>query len=165
LDMARAQGAGVRQAPAPEAAKRAARPLVRIIAIPAGTAARRTWWATLEDGSVLCERSRQPLLDGARALIMLGHDRDALVTLRHAGKPYDSFVPVRLSAAANLTTAERDVKSIRFARWRPFLKPAGSGTRGAEISAISDAPATHLPVEVAARPAATPRARGASDDI
>jgi len=74
--------------------------------------------------------------------MMLGHDRDALVTLRHAGKPYDSFIPVRLGVAAGLTTSEPDGQSAHFRRWRPFTKPAESVGAGAEISAISGAPAT-----------------------
>jgi hypothetical protein len=46
-------------------------------------------------GDKLLVVSRQPLYDGARALLDLGADPDALLTIRHAGKDYDSFVPHR----------------------------------------------------------------------
>jgi len=154
--MARAQGARAQMALAN---------LLRIIATPTGPAARRTWRAELEDGRVLCEQSRQPLLDAARALIGLGHNPGTLVTLRHAGKAFDSFRSVPLSVVAQLTAVERDGASVCFEKWRPHPKQAATVPREVAEIAVGDVPAILLPAELGARPAATPRARGASGDI
>jgi hypothetical protein len=38
-------------------------------------------------GGELVYIGRQPLYDGARALLERGHDPEALLTIRHAGRP------------------------------------------------------------------------------
>ena len=53
-------------------------------------------------------QSRQPLLDGARKLLKLGHDPSTLATIRHYGKNYDSFEPRPLRELARWTIKERD---------------------------------------------------------
>lgn len=73
--------------------------------------------AHLYDGTFVV-RSHQPLLDGARALIAKGHDPSGWITMRHKGKDYDSFKPVKISEAAKLTVEERDRSSIRFGLWQ-----------------------------------------------
>jgi hypothetical protein len=47
--------------------------------------------------------SKQPLLDGARELLRLGHDPTLLLTTRHDGKGYDNFTPRPSGDLAALT--------------------------------------------------------------
>jgi hypothetical protein len=59
------------------------------------------------------------MLDAARTLLAQGIDPAALITMRHFGKPYDSFRPVRLTIAAKTSTSEPAARSIHFRNWRP----------------------------------------------
>src|SRR5262245_9013232 len=67
------------------------------------------------DGQVLCT-SRQPLLDGARALQALGYPADALVRTRWQGAAHWSLrAPV--GQAAQLRGGEEDVGGLRIREW------------------------------------------------
>jgi hypothetical protein len=55
---------------------------------------------------------------GARALLALGYDPEETMTIRHAGKDYDSFIPMPIGALANWTMAERDRGGLKRECWR-----------------------------------------------
>ena len=70
--------------------------------------------------------SRQPLQDGARALLDLGHHPDTPLTARHAGKGHDLFVPRPLGELAALQPPTVPAS----ARWprQALHTPSGSST-------------------------------------
>jgi hypothetical protein len=91
--------------------------------------------ARLEGGDVVC-LSHQPLADSARRLLALGIPADQLLTLRHAGKPFDSFVPAPISWWARWTYEESDRDGLRRRRWMPRqLQEAGQKSTSAGRSA------------------------------
>jgi hypothetical protein len=92
------------------------------IIIVAPIAARPGYFAATCNGRQLC-RNRQPLLDGARALLEAGYSADAAVVMRHAGSQVDALRST-IAAAAKLTVNE---DHMRFARWKAF--PSGAVTR------------------------------------
>jgi hypothetical protein len=86
-------------------------PIVRIIAVPVPwpslkeqpnrASLRMRWRCFTEEGVLLVSDTTHPLADGAAALLLNGQaPPSAKVTLRHSGKAYDSFGPMRLEAAA-----------------------------------------------------------------
>ncbi|MCZ8334780.1 MAG: hypothetical protein O9328_11000 [Rhodobacteraceae bacterium] len=59
------------------------------------------WRCLTEEGVLLVSETTHPFADGAAALLLNGHaSPDAKVTLRHAGKAYDSFGPMKLEVIA-----------------------------------------------------------------
>ncbi len=61
------------------------------------------WRCFTEEGVLLVSETDHPFADGAAALLLNGHATpDDTVTLRHLGKGYDSFGPMKLEAAASL---------------------------------------------------------------
>jgi hypothetical protein len=64
--------------------------------------------------------SRQPLYDGARALLDLGANPDALLTIRYAGKDHDSFAPRPIGELAQWMIEESDKGGLKRRRWKPF---------------------------------------------
>jgi hypothetical protein len=70
------------------------------------------------DGRLLC-RSRQPLLDGARALLESGYSADSIVVMRSVGSTVDRLRST-IVAAARLTVKEPDRGAPHFAKWKPF---------------------------------------------
>ena len=104
----------------------------------------------------LITTSRQPLLDGARALLARGFDPDALLTMRHAGRDYDSFRPQAIGELAKWTITERDRKGLRRERWRsPKRTPSstrdGVATGRGRLAEGKDASPGPTPFSVAAR--------------
>jgi hypothetical protein len=108
--------------------------------------------ARLESGEVIVADTRQPLVDGARELIARGFPAGLLLTLRHVGKGYDSFVPLPTAAWAGWTYKERDKGGLAIERWIPFAVPrSGEGTiptgpaavRAARIEFAPAVPAVH----------------------
>ena len=94
----------------PEATQKVA--TVRIIAEPLPwpdlktqpnrSSMRLRWRCFTEDGVLLVEETTHPFADGSAALLLNGHATpDAKVTLRHVGKPYDSFGPMKLEVIAS----------------------------------------------------------------
>jgi hypothetical protein len=66
----------------------------RLIVRPVGDPQKAgSFVAWLENTGDLVVRSRQPLVDGARELLARGFDPAALLTMRHEGSTYDSFLP------------------------------------------------------------------------
>ena len=72
----------------------------------------RTW-----DGHLLCQHSRQPLLDAARALLPLVEATEPLL-MRREDTDFDALRST-VGEAAKLTVAERDHGIARFERWVP----------------------------------------------
>jgi hypothetical protein len=97
------------------------RELFTIIAAPAfdrdGNRLHGKFNARLGD-RVLVAASRQPLLDGARALLELGYDLNATVVMRHAGSTIDSL-RTKIGDAARLTVEECSDGRPRFRSFRP----------------------------------------------
>jgi hypothetical protein len=71
------------------------------------------------DGAPICT-SHQPLLDGARELLRRGFDPATLLTMRHAGKTYDSFIPKPIAELAKWTAVERGSGGPRLERYQAF---------------------------------------------
>jgi hypothetical protein len=117
---------------------------------PARGIAADAWRACTEAGEVLVARTRSPLFDGARALLACGQDPDARVTMRIAGKPHDSFVPIGLGMAAGLAVEEGD-RSARLRRWSGPAKRLR--TLGAEAEIV--------PASGSGAPTPTPAAEAA----
>jgi hypothetical protein len=78
-----------------------------------------TFTARLESGDVVVTGTRQPLVDGARALIGLGFDPALMLTMRHEGKSYDSFRPLPIATWAKWTYTEPDKARLKQQRWMP----------------------------------------------
>jgi hypothetical protein len=88
--------------------------------------------ATLESGQVVVERTRQPLADGARALIGRGLPIDTPVNLRHADRPYPSFEPMPAEWWAQWTFEESASQPLRRVLWMPFAEGAGGQKSASE---------------------------------
>ncbi len=77
--------------------------------------------ATMPDGRVVA-RSRQPLFDGARALVALGDPPETMIVARHQGS---ASIAMRstVAEAAKWTIEERDGAGLRKALWiaRPSI--------------------------------------------
>jgi hypothetical protein len=65
---------------------------------------------------LLVHATRQPLLDGARALASLGYPPETLIGMRRPGDRADSLTST-LGAASALTTKERIHGSLLFEPW------------------------------------------------
>jgi hypothetical protein len=69
--------------------------------------------------TVLVSSTRQPFLDGCRALLATGHSPDTIAVMRHAGSSTDSLRgPIR--AAAKLTVRETDDRGPLFETYVPL---------------------------------------------
>jgi hypothetical protein len=81
---------------------------------------RKPWLfsATL-DGVVIVKASRQPLLDGARALLGLGWSPTARLTASHAGDT-TAQLQSTIGEAAKWTVTESDRGGLRKALWQPY---------------------------------------------
>jgi hypothetical protein len=69
---------------------------------------------------VIVERSRQPLVDGARKLLELDFCPSATLTMRHLEKTYDSTLPRPIGDLAKETYTEGERTTLRASRWVPF---------------------------------------------
>jgi hypothetical protein len=69
---------------------------------------------------VIVERTDRPLVEAARRLIAMGFDPEAPLTMRHAGKTFDSFKPQPIREWAKWTYRESEKTELRAVRWRPF---------------------------------------------
>jgi hypothetical protein len=75
--------------------------------------------ATLADGTVLLKSSRQPLLDGARALLAQGIDPETVLVMARKSAGTESLL-ARAGDAAKLTVQEGDRVGPRFVKWKPY---------------------------------------------
>jgi hypothetical protein len=93
-------------------------PTVRVD--PPGSAGRPVRFiATLESTGDFVVLSDQPLVDGARELLARGFDPFTFLTLRHAGKEHDSFLPLQLGDWAGWTYSEGTKGDLRLRHWMP----------------------------------------------
>jgi hypothetical protein len=69
-------------------------------------------------GDEFTVQSRQPFLDGARALLALGYDPATPYNMRHADSEVLSFVTTTIGRAAGLST--NDTRTPRFQKFVPF---------------------------------------------
>jgi hypothetical protein len=88
--------------------------------------------ARLESGELLIAGSRQPLVDGARALLARGFDAGTPLTMRMEGKSYDSFQPMPIAEWAKWTYKEREKGGLAVERWMPFAVPRSGQKSGVE---------------------------------
>ena len=65
---------------------------------------------------LLAHATRQPLLDGARELLRLGHPATDAVVMQHQGSGVDALRST-IGAAARLSVKERDRGGLLFERW------------------------------------------------
>jgi len=85
--------------------------------------------------------SHQPLVDGARELIARDYNPATLLTMRHAGRGYDSFPPRPIGALARVSYSESEARALRRIPWQPRVAVPAEGQK----SGIADLPATSLP--------------------
>ena len=83
-------------------------------------------------GEVIVASTRQPLVDGARALLAQGFDPGTPLTMRHEGKAYDSFQPWPIGHWAKWTYKEREKGGLTVERWMPFAAPRSGQKSGSE---------------------------------
>jgi hypothetical protein len=83
-----------------------------VLARPGGTFEAR--W----QDRILC-RSRQPFLDGARALLALGLPPETVLVMRHAGSDTEALRST-IGAASRLTVQENDKTGPALRRWNAF---------------------------------------------
>ena len=103
--------------------------MLRLIVTPSPTPGH--FVACLETTGELIVQSHQPLVDGARKLLAKGYDPAEPLTMRHAGKAYDSFVPQPISEWARWTYVMRDRgPSVMAARWMPIADTAIARKQG-----------------------------------
>jgi hypothetical protein len=69
-------------------------------------------------GDELIVTSRQPFLDGARALLARGHDSATPYNMRHTNSDVLSFVTTTVGHAAGLSVNEK--RASRFQKFEPF---------------------------------------------
>jgi hypothetical protein len=91
--------------------------LIPLVIKPAPKAGRFLGYA----GDEFIVQSRQPFLDGARALLARGHDPATPYNMRHAGSDVLSFVTTTIGHAAGLSV--NDARTPRFQKFIPFEWP------------------------------------------
>jgi hypothetical protein len=108
--------------------------MIGLILEPAGPGKFRP----LLDGVAITRPTRQPLLDGARALVALGYPAEAVVTARHAGS---AVVAMRstVGGAARWAVEERDQGGLRKCLWKPFQNAVSSDGGSPETTAEAEA--------------------------
>jgi hypothetical protein len=103
---------------------------VLITAIPLGDG----WFEAWCGGQLIVARTRQPLLDGARALLAAGHDPDTIAVMRHAGSDADALTG-RIGTAARFYVEESGhgpvLRSLRNTPPRAVDRPPIAQTRRA----------------------------------
>ena len=86
--------------------------------------------AFLDDELIV--QSRQPIFDGARALLKLGFDPESLMTARHETSNADSFDPKPIRDFAKWSVTERDKGGIQRRLWRP--NPMGGSNKPSRLT-------------------------------
>jgi hypothetical protein len=85
-------------------------------------------------GDLIVSSTRQPLVDGARALLGEGFDPATPLTMRVQGKTCDSFRPMPIAEWAKWTYKERERGGLTVERWMPFAVPRSGQKSGSEPS-------------------------------
>jgi hypothetical protein len=104
-------------------------PVLELELIP--VKARPGHYAAHADGRCIGKASKQPLFDGARALLAEGVPPEVAITTRHAGS---TNVATRsaVGEASRWTNEESDTRGLRLRRWRPHPNTAQGGVREPE---------------------------------
>ena len=77
--------------------------------------------------------SRQPWYGAARELLRRGYPSGTLLTMRHAGKDYDCFVPREIGYLAGRSISDSDRGALKRVRWQPLPEHLKErGRRGRE---------------------------------
>jgi hypothetical protein len=84
--------------------------------------------AVLADGAVLLKSSRQPFLDGARALLAQGIDPETVLVMARKSTGAESL-RARVGDAAKLTVREDDRIGPLFVRHEPMAEEAKAALR------------------------------------
>lgn len=99
-----------------------------------------SWFEAQCSGQLIVARTREPLLDGARALLAAGYHPDTVIVLRHAGSDINAL-RARIGTAARFYVEESGhgplLRSLRKAAPRAVDRPPVAQTCRA---------ATHHPV-------------------
>jgi hypothetical protein len=113
-----------------------AQPRVVITTIPLG----KGRFEARCDGEVLVARTREPILDGARALLAAGHHPDTIALLRHAGSEVDAL-SARIGIASRFYIEESGhgpvLRSVRKASPGAVDRPPIAQTRNLSINELS----------------------------
>lgn len=88
--------------------------MIDLVMAPAGAGKFRAVVGSM----AITKPARQPLFDGARALLALGHDPAEVVAARHAGSDTIAMHGT-LGDLARWTIEERDQGGMRRALWKP----------------------------------------------
>jgi hypothetical protein len=83
-------------------------------------------------GDEFIVRSRQPFLDGARALLARGYDPATPYNMRHANTDTLSFVATTIGQTAGLSVS--DTRTPRFQKFVPFKGPIEQEDEAAEAA-------------------------------
>jgi hypothetical protein len=109
---------------------------LRLIVAPEGPG---RFIARLEStGELIVTSTRQPLVDGARALLTQSYDPGALLTMRHEGRGYDSFAPLPIGHWAKWTYKEGEKDALRRTPWMPLPTDRGWQKSGSESSVVPE---------------------------
>lgn len=84
--------------------------------------------AMLDDTVLLT--SDQPIVDAARRLLELGHQKKTLLRVRHEGASFDAFQPAKVGEWAKWTYAEGAKTPLQRIKYAPL--PKGSLPFGGE---------------------------------
>jgi hypothetical protein len=111
---------------------------------PNRSSMRLRWRCFTEEGVLLVSETTHPFADGAAALLLNGHATpDAKVTLRHVGKAYDSFGPMKLEVIA-LQGIRRTLGRDRLKRLARRRDARRKAQREAEAAMVAAATETNL---------------------
>jgi hypothetical protein len=95
--------------------------VIELVMVPSGPGKYRAMLGSL----AITKQTRQPLFDGARALLALGYDPAGMITARHAGR---DIIAMRatIGEAACWTIEESDKGGLRKRLWMPRSPWGGS---------------------------------------
>jgi hypothetical protein len=119
--------------------------MIEIIMTPAGPGKYRVMVGSM----TITRPTRQPLFDGARALLALGYDPAGAVTARHAGSDTIAMRST-IGEAAHWTIEEADRGGLRKRLWIPRSSWGGSPEMADDTAAGRPAPVAALAVGEAA---------------
>jgi hypothetical protein len=104
-----------------------------------------TFTARLErTGEVIVDNTRQPVVDAARSLIERGFDPATPLTMRVAGRAYDSFAPLPIGQWAKWTYTESEKHALKRQPWMPREVPVAVDREG-QKSGFSRVPGVQCP--------------------
>jgi hypothetical protein len=99
--------------------------IIRLMVMPCKPELHRKWAGVFEVklGETIICRSRQPFVDGARALLAMGYDPEMVLVMRHATTGTDAL-KAKLRVAAKLAV---DTSGPHLRRWKAMPPREGYG--------------------------------------